>query len=80
MEVLINLVSDPKTGVAVVLGFMWWKANARAEALEAEKAALLERVVTAMYTNATSITGMTASMDDVKDLVQVSLDKIRRDQ
>lgn len=79
MEEIIKLiVADPRTGVIVVLVIVWIKELRRAERLEQERAALLERVLTALNTAAFAVTGATASIDSVKNSISTFIDTARR--
>lgn len=77
MDVLISLLQDPKTGVSVVLGFMWFKEWRRAERLEAERAALIERVINGLNAAAVAVSGATVSIDNMKDFISVSVENLR---
>jgi hypothetical protein len=79
MQDFLNLILDPKTGVVAVLAFMWWKDRARADKLEAEKSALIERTLDALHTAAIAISSITATVEEVKNLLSLALQNIRRD-
>jgi hypothetical protein len=79
MQDFLTIILDPKTGVVAVLAFMWWKDRARADKLEAEKSALIERTLDALHTAAIAITAVTATVEEVKGLLSLSLSNLRRD-
>jgi hypothetical protein len=80
MDALVAILQDPKTGVSVILGIMWFKEWRRAERLETERAALIERVLNGLNAAAVAVTGATVSIDNMKELVSTSIANLRRDR
>lgn len=77
MDALVALLQDPKTGVSVILGVMWFKEWRRAERLEAERAALIERVLNGLNAAVVAMTGAAVSIDNMKDIVSASIENQR---
>lgn len=84
MEILVSILQDPKTGVSVILGIMWFKewrrAERLAERLDIENKALIERVINGLNAAAIAVTGATVSIDNMKELISTSIENLRRDR